>query len=130
MESQSQTLNIDIFQQALASEEIILFAYLFGSYATGDTTPLSDIDLAVYPSHKLNLDERLGIIQRLQKKTKLENLDIAFLDRLSNFYLLEDIFDHGIILKDKDQDIRDYFEVMTHHKFIDFQYQRKLFMGA
>lgn len=117
-------------QHALASEAAILFAYLFGSAAVNETTPLSDIDIAVFPAKKLSLDERLGIIQRLGKKTALENLDVTFLDRLENLYLMNSIFEQGILLLDRDRDHRELFEVMAHHRFLDFQYQRKLYLGA
>ncbi|MCL4709251.1 nucleotidyltransferase domain-containing protein [bacterium] len=117
-------------QRAIASEAAILFAYLFGSAAVNETTPLSDIDIAVFPAKKLSLDERLGIIQRLGKKTALENLDVTFLDRLENLYLMNSIFEQGILLLDRDRDHRELFEVMAHHRFLDFQYQRKLYLGA
>lgn len=117
-------------QQALACEAAILFAYLFGSAAVNETTPLSDIDIAVFPAKKLSLDERLGIIQRLGKKTALENLDVTFLDRLENLYLMNSIFEQGILLLDRDRDHRELFEVMAHHRFLDFQYQRKLYLGV
>ncbi len=124
-----QQINIARLKQALASEKSLVFAYLFGSFATGENTPLSDIDIAVYPAHNPALDERLGIIQRLSKELRLDRLDITFLNRCENLYLLEAILDHGILLLDRDPDLREYFEVMTHHKFLDFQFQRKLYMG-
>ncbi|NUO80019.1 nucleotidyltransferase domain-containing protein [candidate division KSB1 bacterium] len=117
-------LDLNILQEALASESEILFAYLFGSYSTGEQTPVSDIDLAVYPSRKLTLDERLGIIQRLGKKTRHENLDVTFLDRLDNLDLFEAITDKGIVLADKDIDTREQFEVMMHHRYLDFKHWR------
>ena len=125
-------LSIDLknLKQALASEELIVFAYLFDSHATGEVTPLSDVDLAVYPARKLSLDDRLAIIYRLNKKTKLDNLDITFLDGLENLDLLAGIIDKGVLLLDRDKERREFFEVMAHHRFLDFQYQRKLYMGV
>lgn len=117
-------------QLALTPEAAILFAYLFGSVAAGETTPLSDVDIAVFPAKNLSLDDRLGIIQRLSKKTALENLDVTFLDRLDNLYLLNEIIEQGVLLLDRDRDRRELFEVMAHHRLLDFQYQRKLYLGA
>ncbi len=117
-------------QHALASEGAILFACLFGSVALNETTPLSDVDIAVFPAKKLSLNDRLGIIQRLSKKTALGNLDVTFLDRLENLYLLNEIIEQGVLLLDRDRDERELFEVMAHHRFLDFQYQRKLYLGA
>jgi len=34
------------------------------------------------------------------------------------------------LLVDKDPPRRELFEVMAEHKFLDFQYQRKLLMGV
>jgi predicted nucleotidyltransferase len=124
------TLDVERMKQALAAEETILFAYLFGSFATGTSTPLSDIDVAIYPARKLSLDDRLGLIQRLGKKTKLDNLDVTFLNRLDNLHILDAMIDHGMVLVDKAPEQRQLFEVRAHHQFLDFQYQRKLFMGA
>jgi len=124
------TFNDEQLKQALAAEETVLFAYLFGSVVAGETTPLRDVDIAIYPARKLTLDDRLGIIQRLGKKTKLENLDITFLDRLENLYILAAIIDHGVVLVDKNPDERKLFEVRKQHQFFDFKYQRKLYMGV
>lgn len=123
-------LDLENLRQALASEVTILFAYLFGSFASGEATPLSDVDIAVYPVKKLSLDGRLGIIQRLSKETKLENLDATFLDRLDNLYLLNEIIERGVLLLDRDRDQRELFEVMAHHRLLDFQHQRKLYLGV
>ncbi|MEK7727134.1 MAG: nucleotidyltransferase domain-containing protein [candidate division KSB1 bacterium] len=122
-------LDLKILQDALASEREVLFAYLFGSYASGEQTPLSDIDVAVYPTRKLSLDERLGVIQRLGKKTSHENLDITFLDRLDNLDLLRAITTRGLVLLDKDLDARELFEVRVQHDYFDFNDQRKRIFG-
>lgn len=125
-----KALNTENLRHAIASEAAILFAYLFGSVVVNETTPLSDVDIAVFPVKKLSIDDRLGIIQRLSKKTKLENVDVTFLDRLDNLYLLNSIIEQGILLLDRDRDRRELFEVMAHHRFLDFQYQRKLYLGV
>jgi len=123
-------LELDRLKQSLASEEDILFAYLFGSAATGEVTALSDVDIAIYPVRQLSFDDRLGIIQRLGKKTRLENLDVTFLDRLENLHVLAAVIDQGMVLLDRDPDERDLFEVMAQHRILDFRYQRKLYMGS
>jgi predicted nucleotidyltransferase len=124
------SIDLENLKQALVSEETVVFVYLFGSHVTGEVTPLSDVDIAVYPRRKLSLDDRLAIIYRLNKKTRLDNLDISFLDSLENLYLLAGIIGKGILLLDRDKERRELFEVMTHHRFLDFQYQRKLYMGC
>ena len=122
-------LNLKILRDALASESEIVFAYLFGSYLTREQTALSDIDVAVYPARKLTLDERLGVIQRLGKKTAYENLDITFLDRIDNLDLLRTITTRGLVLADKNIDARELFEVRVQHEYFDFREQRKRICG-
>lgn len=122
-------LNLKILRDALASESEIVFAYLFGSYLTREQTALSDIDVAVYPARKLTLDERLGVIQRLGKKTAYENLDITFLDRIDNLDLLRTITTRGLVLADKNIDARELFEVRVQHDYFDFNEQRKRIFG-
>ncbi|RMI19226.1 MAG: nucleotidyltransferase domain-containing protein [Calditrichaeota bacterium] len=122
-------LDLASLKQALEAEKKVLAAYLFGSHATGEAGPLSDVDIAVYSDGPLALEDRLGIIQRVSKKARLENLDITFLDRLENLFILKDIITRGVVLVDKDPDRREYFEVMAHHRYLDFIYQRKLFIG-
>ncbi len=121
--------NIENLKQALATEEEIVFAYLLGSTLTGETSALSDVDVAIDPDRRLSLDERLAILQRLGKKTGLENLDVRFLDRLENLYLLNHIINSGVLLVDRDRDRREFFEVMAQHRLFDFQYHRKLYLG-
>lgn len=122
-------LNLEILRDALASESEIVFAYLFGSCLTREQTALSDIDVAVYPARTLTLDERLGVIQRLGKKTTYENLDITFLDRSENLDLLRTITTHGLVLADKNVDARELFEVRVQHEFFDFNEQRQRIFG-
>ncbi len=122
-------LNIQNLKQALATEAEIVFAYLFGSTVTGETSALSDVDVAIHPDRRLSLDERLAILQRLGKKTGLENLDVTFLDRLKNLYLLNHLIDSGVLLVDRDRDRREPFEVRAQHRLFDFRYHRKLYLG-
>ncbi|MDZ7269760.1 MAG: nucleotidyltransferase domain-containing protein [candidate division KSB1 bacterium] len=121
--------NLEALHLALAGEPAIVFAYLFGSTVSGATSALSDIDVAIHPDRRLSLDERLGIIQRLIKKTGWENLDVTFLDRLENLYLLNHIITSGVLLLDCDRHRRELFEVRAQHRLFDFQYQRKLYLG-
>lgn len=126
---ESASPNLTALERALQAEEKVLFAYLFGSAATGKMGKISDVDIAIYPAVPLSTDDRLAVIYRIGKATRLENLDIVFLDRIRNLHLLETIIDEGILLADKNPDFREHFEVKAHHRFLDFQYQRKLYLG-
>jgi len=42
------TMDLTAAGEHLRSRDDVLFAYLFGSTATGESTPLSDVDIAVH----------------------------------------------------------------------------------
>ena len=50
-----------ILKPVMQHYQTILFAYLFGSYALGEQTTLSDIDIAIYVENegKISFDETL-----------------------------------------------------------------------
>ncbi len=63
---------------------------LFGSFATGTATPVSDIDFVVYGCRDLlQLEEDLTEIDTLRK------IDIFDYDGIHNEFLLEDIKKNG-----------------------------------
>ena len=101
----------------LAEEGNVVFGYLFGSYARGDATPGSDVDLALF-LRDTSLDARLALHHRLQKALKKE-IDMVVLNEARNLYLLEHILREGILLKDAP--LRAEYEVDTHHRILDFK---------
>ena len=66
----------------LKSREDIHFAYLFGSFARGSTSPLSDLDIAVYLAGAELADKRMEILGDLIDifKTETSILERRFLD--------------------------------------------------
>ena len=63
---------------------------LFGSFATGTSTPTSDIDFVVYGCNNLiKLETDLEQIERLRK------IDIFDYDSIHNEFLREDIHKYG-----------------------------------
>jgi len=115
---------------ALAKNDRIKFAYLFGSYVENNTTSLSDVDVAVYTDKVLHVSEKLQLIHELGKKSGVENLDIVFLNDRRNLLLMDEIIRNGLVLVDKDSDVRDEFELTIMHRAVDFKFQRKLFMDV
>lgn len=104
-------------QDLLKNNELVSFAYLFGSYARGDAAARSDVDVAVYlvdPS----FDNRLRVHHDLAVALNRE-VDIVVLNDVKNIYLLEAILREGILLKDSDN--RAIFEVEKQHAIIDFK---------
>jgi len=101
----------------IKSEENILFAYIFGSYAKGEQTNNSDIDIALYLK-EYSFDYYLGIIKKLQIATNKE-VDLVVLNRAKNLFLIEDIINNSILLKDNDKRIE--YEVYKWMEIVDFK---------
>jgi len=67
--NQKQKLSTKIIKRFLKDTFVkhkVEFAYLFGSYATGDTGPLSDIDIAVYLKRNLSEEDQEETIGSLR----------------------------------------------------------------
>lgn len=95
----------------------VIFAYLFGSYATGMEGPQSDIDVAVY------LDEadgdrrfsiRLRLIRSILTKYQIEHADVIILND-APLRLYYNIIKSGIIIYSVDElkRIREETKVMS-----------------
>ncbi|MBI5328823.1 MAG: nucleotidyltransferase domain-containing protein [Deltaproteobacteria bacterium] len=110
----------------------VVFAYLFGSAAKGETTPLSDIDIAVFINPKFKdtfFDIRLSLYSEICRALKTNNVDMVLLNTAGNLMLLGDIIRNGIVIYDSDQDAREEYEVNILHTSIDFKTQRFAVMG-
>jgi len=112
---------IDKLKNIISSIDDIEFAYLFGSYATNNQTPKSDIDIAVYlKKEHNNFDTKLHIHHTLEIALH-KDIDLIVLNNAKNFYLLEDIFHDGIVIKESKNDERLLFEVQKEHEILDYK---------
>ncbi len=106
------------------------FAYLFGSYAKDEISPISDIDIAVYLNPSCDsFDDELGLHSFLSKGLKSDKIDLIIINRVKNIMLLDDIVRYGKVVYDKNPSLREHFELRVLHDAIDFKYQRKVFAG-
>jgi len=101
----------------LFSQDKVQFAYIFGSYARGDYTDKSDVDIAVYLTDT-TLDSRLEVHHTLEVQLR-RKVDIVVLNDVKNMFLLEAILKEGIVVKDAED--RAFFEVTKNHAIIDFK---------
>lgn len=108
----------------------VLFAYLFGSAVEG-MGPLSDIDIALFLSSKKEnfFDIKLSLYTDFCRALKRSDIDVVILNITTNIILLNEIINHGIVLYDKDPELREDFELKILHQFIDFKEQRLAIMG-
>jgi uncharacterized protein len=111
----------------------IAVAYLFGSSATGEAGPKSDIDLAVLlhdASGPSGFEVRLDLYADCSRALKRNDIDIVVMNTAKNLYLLNDVVRTGIVLFEQDSGLRQEFEVKIMHDFIDFRDHRKKILGV
>ena len=101
----------------------IAFAYIFGSYATGEQTPMSDIDIAIYLEKQADFDfnQLLLFHGDCCRALKRNDLDVLVLNTTKNIILLKEIISKGKIIYNTNQDLLDDIEIRTLHDFQDFK---------
>jgi predicted nucleotidyltransferase len=110
----------------------VIFAYLFGSRAAGvNTYPPRDIDLAVYfqPKDGSFFDAKLDLYGALSRRLKTNDIHILVLNEARNLVLMGEVVRQGIVLIDRDPDLREEFEQNILHQALDFQSQRISLLG-
>jgi len=113
---------VSVTSKYLADRDDITFAYLFGSYAKGNQTHLSDIDIAVYLKYdKLVFENKLQILSGLTKILKTDDIDLVILNK-APISLLTKILATKFILIDKDPPVRHAFESLNMRMGFDFSF--------
>lgn len=111
----------------------IVAAYLFGSTASGLTSSLSDIDIAVLPR---NTDKVSGATLKFRlyadlcRKLNRNDIDLMMMGLSGNLILNDEILRNGKLLYVADHDARDDFELKVLHRCTDFKFQRRYAMGV
>jgi UDP-N-acetylenolpyruvoylglucosamine reductase len=67
---------------------------------------------------------------RLCRVLKRNDIDVIVLNTTTNIVLLDEIIRGGIVLVDRDVDLREEFEQKILHQAIDFKEQRITFIGV
>jgi len=113
--------------------ERVIFAYLFGSLAKSGSHRAGDIDLAVFFEKSDSgsfLDAKLDLYAALSRFLKCDDIDILILNTARNLILLDEVIRHGVVILDKDPDLREDFEQRILHQALDFKFQRASILGA
>jgi len=109
--------------QVLADDDVVVFAYLFGGLASGDSRPLSDVDLAVYTHEVADPGaHKLALFDRLTDALGTAELDLVVLNRAPTS-LAGRILQHRKVLVDKDPFRRHAYESQTLRQFFDFRFK-------
>lgn len=102
-------------------EREVLVAYLFGSYARGDQTVKSDVDIAVLlstPPHKI-LEYYLHLVNKLSQASSGE-VDLIILNTAPPL-LKHQVIKHGIVIHCSDERARIEFEAKAEDEYLDFK---------
>lgn len=102
----------------------VLFAYLFGSFASMAISPLSDLDIAVYLSGKYLSPKRLQILGDLTDIFKTDEIDLVILNT-APLTLRMKILKNKQILADNDPFFRHSYESVTMRTYFDFSILEK-----
>lgn len=101
-----------------------VFAYLFGSQATGKTGRLSDIDIAVYFGPEIArqhfFDKKLGLLGELNDYFKTDALDLVVLNDAPNL-LAHRILKQGKLIYCSDDKVRLDYEVRAVLNYLDWK---------
>lgn len=114
-----------IISSILNKYDYIILSYLFGSYARGDVSSLSDLDVGVLyapgtdSTHKYKYE--LKLMGELASACKINKVDIIDMERSSGL-LNYNIIKHGKILKSVDENKRIGFETRIISRYLDEKY--------
>jgi predicted nucleotidyltransferase len=102
----------------------VLVAYLYGSAASGRTTPFSDVDIALYLSESLSPRNRLQLELRveiaLEDALGLTNADVRVIND-APLTVRGTIVQEGILLYCRDEERRVDLESLTLKLYLDFE---------
>ena len=99
----------------------VVFAYLFGSTATGARTPRSDVDLAIFVAPTADAQAARLIVARVAaRRLSTDAVDIVVLNS-APLSLAGRVLTTRRVLLDRDPFLRHRFESLTTRKFHDFR---------
>ena len=113
--------------EGLNKHSSVTFAYLYGSRVKGKTNDRSDWDLAVYlkePSKNYGPWPAFEIEAEMSRAIRA-TVQVTILNELSSPLLGFEIIKHGIILIDRDEELRMDFENRILRNYHDWQYLLK-----
>lgn len=109
--------------QHIAQSQPITLAYLFGSAALGQTTPLSDIDIALVVTDAVSPNQRLhfelAIEDEIAGQCGLSEVDVRVINE-APLMVKGQVVTYGVLLYARDQASRVDFETNTRMAYFDF----------
>lgn len=118
----------DIFRKAVTDlPEVfgkypeIVAGFIYGSYATGNITDLSDIDIAVLLKTKGSFEFELELIGNISEILCTDDFDLVILNNCPP-YLQYEVFSTGKLIYEKDRDFLCDFKVRSLENYFDLKY--------
>lgn len=118
---------IERIAATLKEKEYVLFAYIFGSFALGES--FNDIDVGIFISgERLNSPLRL----ELEMERELENavripVDIRIINNAPPSFIYN-VLKSGLVIVDNNKSLRADFEGLVYKKYFDFQHLRNEYL--
>ncbi len=109
---------IEILRNYFVNRNDIILAYVFGSYVDGNVGPMSDYDVAIYPTNNFLNKTRYYISSELSKILG-KPVDVVIFNR-APIELRFNIISHNILLFAKDEYMRVEIEATTMSLYYDF----------
>ncbi|MBY0495992.1 MAG: nucleotidyltransferase domain-containing protein [Cyanobacteria bacterium] len=123
-------IDLDRLTTALAAEPVVVFAFLFGSQASGAAHSASDVDVAVYLGPGVDrFEERLRLLGELQQRCRTEAVDLIVLND-APVSLAGRILRTRLVLVDRDPAARHRYESVTARQFFDFRFREHRLLEA
>jgi len=122
-------LNIEALVDCLDAQPDVLAAYLFGSYATGQVRPGSDVDVAVLLSGEDEVERferRLRLMGEVEEALGRRPADVVVLNDAPPL-LVHQVLKHGRLIYERDRAARVEFEVRAGKTYADLVPMRHFF---
>ena len=120
------TTRINDLRDYLQDRPEVVFAYVFGTLASGRVNPLSDIDIAVYLKDPEGVDY-LELYCQVSEVLGTDELDLVLLNR-APVSLAGRVLMQRKVLVDKEPFLRHAYASLIIREFLDFrEFERRLF---
>lgn len=107
----------------------VILAYVFGSYASGKISALSDFDLAILFSKDINqkdyFEQELKIAGEIGRIMQIDQIDIINLKTTRSPLLKHNAVFYGRLIFVKDKNIRFIIEKIIRQEYEDTEYLRE-----
>jgi len=117
---------IEKISDILKEEGFVLFAYIFGSFASD--SDFKDIDIGIFVSG----ESRSSLELELDLEGKIEDIihipvDVRVMNNAPPYFIYN-ILKEGVIIVDRDKSIRSDFEGLIYKKYFEFQHLRNEYL--